>query len=81
VIAFRRESFARRGRGAWVAWFADKDVAFSPVLDFREALDQPHVAVRGLLVECNGSHQIAPAIRFAGESWEAREAPELGEDG
>ena len=33
-----------RTRDDWVVWFADKDVAFAPVLDFREALDQPHVA-------------------------------------
>jgi crotonobetainyl-CoA:carnitine CoA-transferase CaiB-like acyl-CoA transferase len=47
-----------------VAWFADKDVAFAPVLDFAEALAQPHIAERGLLVEADGAHMIAPAIRF-----------------
>lgn len=77
LTAFLRETFAGRTRDAWIAWFADKDVAFAPVLDFREALDQPHIAERGLLVEHDGAHQIAPAIRFAGESWHPREAPEL----
>jgi CoA:oxalate CoA-transferase len=81
LIDFLRETFAQRSRDAWEEWFADKDVAFAPVLDFREAFDQPHVAERGLLIECNGSHQIAPAIRFTGETWEAREAPELGAGG
>lgn len=81
LIAFLRETFAQRSRDEWVEWFADKDVAFSPVLDFREAFDQPHVAERGLLIEYGGSHQIGPAIRFAGESWTPREAPELGADG
>ena len=64
LIDFLRATFAARTRDDWVAWFADKDVAFSPVLDFREALDQPHIAERGLLVEADGGHMIGPAIRF-----------------
>lgn len=67
LIAFLRETFARRTRDEWVEWFADKDVAFAPVLDFREALSSAHVAERGLWVETGGAHQIAPAIRFADE--------------
>ena len=74
LIAFLRDTFRTRTRDEWVAWFADKDVAFAPVLDFREALDQPHVAERGLLAE----GQIAPAVRFNGEAWHPREAPEVG---
>lgn len=81
LIAFLRETFATRSRDQWVEWFADKDVAFAPVLDFREALAAPHTAERGLLVEAAGGHQIAPAIRFAGERWEAAPAPELGANG
>jgi crotonobetainyl-CoA:carnitine CoA-transferase CaiB-like acyl-CoA transferase len=65
--AFLAAQFAGRTRDEWVQWFADKDVAFAPVLDFREALDQPHVAQRSLLIEAGGAHHIAPAIRFAGE--------------
>jgi len=78
LIAFLAATFAARTRDDWVAWFADKDVAFAPVLDFREAFDQPHVAERGLLVEVDGAHQIAPAIRFAGERWTPAPAPVLG---
>jgi crotonobetainyl-CoA:carnitine CoA-transferase CaiB-like acyl-CoA transferase len=78
LIAFLRAAFAKKPRDEWVAWFADKDVAFAPVLDFREALDAPHVAERGLLVAHEGAHMIAPAVRFAGETWEPKAAPELG---
>ncbi len=81
LIAFLRDTFASRTRDEWVAWFADKDVAFSPVLDFREAFAQPHIAERGLLIEAGGGHMIAPAIRFAGEEWHPAPAPELGADG
>ena len=78
LIAFLRETFATKSRDEWAAWFADKDVAFAPVLDFREALDEPHIAERGLLVEADGRHHIAPPIRFAGEpEWAAGKVPEL----
>lgn len=79
LIEFLRQTLATRTRDEWVGWFADKDVAFSPVLDFAEALREPHVAERGLLVEtADGAHHIAPPIRFAGEQWEPRAVPELG---
>jgi crotonobetainyl-CoA:carnitine CoA-transferase CaiB-like acyl-CoA transferase len=64
LIAFLRATFATKLRDEWVGWFADKDVAFAPVLNFREALDAPHIAERGLLIDGDGGHMIAPAIRF-----------------
>jgi crotonobetainyl-CoA:carnitine CoA-transferase CaiB-like acyl-CoA transferase len=51
------------------------------VLDFREALDAPHIAERGLWIAAERAHHIAPAIRFAGESWTPAETPKLGESG
>ena len=81
LIAFLQATFATRSRDEWVTWFADKDVAFAPVLDFREALDAPHISQRGLLIEMDGNHMIAPAIRFAGEDWQPSGAPELNADG
>ncbi len=78
LIAFLRTTFAARTRGEWVEWFAGRDVAFAPVLDFREAFDEPHIATRGLLVEADGAHHIAPAIRFAEEpGWLAGRVPAL----
>ncbi len=82
LIAFLRETFATKTRDEWVSWFADKDVAFSPVLDFREAFDEPHIAERGLLVEAEGGGKhIAPAIRFAGEDWQPAPVPPKGGQG
>lgn len=78
LIAFLRGTFANKTRDEWVQWFADKDVAFSPVLDFREALDQDFLRERGLLIEAHGSHQIAPSFRFASETdWQPDDAPTL----
>lgn len=80
LTAFLRETFRGRTRDEWVAWFADKDVAFSPVLDFREALDQDFVREKGLLVEAGGAHQIAPAFRFRSDDpWVPEDSPELPE--
>lgn len=79
LIAFLRETFLTRTRDEWVAWFEDKDVAFSPVLDFAEGFASAHVAHRALLVEAGDAHHIAPPIRFAGEpEWTPADAPELG---
>ncbi len=78
LIAFLRETFAARSRDEWTAWFADKDVAFAPVLDFREALAAPHIAQRGLLALADGRHHIAPPIRFASEpEWLPAAVPDL----
>lgn len=80
LIAFLRETFAQKTRAEWETWFADKDVAFAPVLDFREAFDQPHVAERGLLTRApDGSCHIAPPIRFADDDWVPGRVPVLGE--
>lgn len=80
LIAALSEIFAGKTRDQWVQWFANKDIAFAPVLDFREALSSPLVAERGLLVEAaNGAHHIAPPIRFAGqEKWSPAAVPVLG---
>jgi len=79
LIDFLRATFARKSRADWVAWFADRDVAFAPVLDFREALDEAHVAERGLWVEAaGGGRHLAPAIRFVGEGWTPGAIPALG---
>jgi CoA:oxalate CoA-transferase len=79
LIEFLRQTFAARTRAEWIEWFMDKDVAFAPVLNFREAFDAPHMAERGLLVEAEGRHHIAPPIRFAGEAlWRPGKVPELG---
>lgn len=79
LIEFLRQTFAARTRAEWIEWFTDKDVAFAPVLNFREAFDAPHMAQRGLLIEADGRHHIAPPIRFAGEApWQPGKVPELG---
>jgi crotonobetainyl-CoA:carnitine CoA-transferase CaiB-like acyl-CoA transferase len=81
LITFLQATFAQKSRDEWVAWFAERDVAFAPVLDFREALDQPHIYERGLLIKVDGAHQIAPAVRFTDTPWQPRAAPAHGSHG
>lgn len=78
AIAFLRETFKAKTRDEWTVWFAHRDVAFAPVLDFAEALREPHIATRGLLVQADGAHHLTPSIRFAGEQWSPAPSPELG---
>ena len=75
LIAFLRDTFRSRSRDEWDAFMAGIDVAYAPVLDFAEALAQPYIAERGLVQ----GHQIAPAIRFAGETYAPGPVPGLGE--
>lgn len=78
LIAFLRTTFVSKSRDEWVQWFANRDVAFSPVLDFAEALSEAHVAQRSLWVETDdGGRHIAPPIRFEGHQWLPRAAPDL----
>ena len=67
LVEYLRETFATRTRAAWEIWFADKDVAFAPVLNFREAFDQPHIADRRLIVRAGDEAHIAPPICFASD--------------
>ena len=79
LVAYLCETFRTRTRAEWEDFMADLDVAFAPVLDFAEALGEPHVAERGLLVTANGCPQIAPPIRFASDGdWTPGPVPALG---
>lgn len=78
LIMYLREIFSKRTRDEWVEWFADKDVAFAPVLNFREALDEQHIRERGILIQSeDGSHHIASPIRFLGNEIQIRDIPKL----
>ena len=48
--AFLEETFAARTQAAWVEWFAGRDICFAPVLDLKEAFDDPHLAARAMVV-------------------------------
>ena len=46
-----REKFLEKDFDEWVEIFKDKDACVEPVLNLKEALEDPHVKERGLIVE------------------------------
>ena len=65
LVDFLRHVFRTRTRDAWVEWFAGRDIAFAPVLDFAAAFTAAAAAGRDP-IQRDGGAQLAPAIRFAG---------------
>ena len=62
---------ATSGRSCWPA----SDACVTPVLDWREAPEHPHLAARGVFVEHDGVTQPAPAPRFSGTPTSVRRPP------
>jgi crotonobetainyl-CoA:carnitine CoA-transferase CaiB-like acyl-CoA transferase len=82
VIAFFEELFAGKPLAEWVEWLGKLDVCFGPVLTFPEALADPHLHARGMvLIDANGRRHIGSPIRFLNEPGKPHlQAPALGED-
>jgi alpha-methylacyl-CoA racemase len=59
------EVFASRTRDEWAAVFADSDACVSPILNWPEVAEHPHIAARGSVREIHGVVQAAPAPRFS----------------
>ncbi len=57
--------FRSRTREEWTALFAGSDACVTPVLNWAEAPEHPHLAARGTFVEIDGISQAAPAPRFS----------------
>jgi crotonobetainyl-CoA:carnitine CoA-transferase CaiB-like acyl-CoA transferase len=76
VIDFLRGVFREKPLAHWRTWFEGQDVSFAPINTLREALDDPHVRARGLVLEDEtGREHIAPVVRFLDEPAQ----PSLGE--
>lgn len=57
--------FARLSRDEWTAVFEGSDACVSPVLNFHEAAQHPHIQARSTRVTIDGIDQAAPAPRFS----------------
>ena len=68
AIEFLRASFATRTLAEWEAWFAGRDICWSPVLDLKEAWEQEHVKERQMRVtDDEGNHHVGIPIKFTQE--------------
>lgn len=59
------EQFAKRTRDEWAGIFAGTDACVTPVLSMAEAVADPHLNARNVLIEVDGRVQPAPAPRFS----------------
>lgn len=80
VRAFFRETFKTRTQQWWIHWFEDVDAAFAPVNNLREAMDNPQVRHRGMVVEDDaGREHLGIPIKFLNEPGRIDfAAPEIG---
>jgi crotonobetainyl-CoA:carnitine CoA-transferase CaiB-like acyl-CoA transferase len=68
VIDFLRGTFLERSLSEWMNYLSRLDVCFAPVNTLPEALDDPNLRARAmLLTDEAGRRHIAPAIRFRDE--------------
>ena len=81
VIDFLHATFLQRSLSDWMTFLARPDIAFAPVHTLPEALDDPNLRARAmLLTDESGRRHIAPAIHFRHEMAEpALREPLLGE--
>jgi crotonobetainyl-CoA:carnitine CoA-transferase CaiB-like acyl-CoA transferase len=81
VRAFFRETFKTKTLAEWLGWCEDIDVAIAPVNNLREAMDDPQVRARQMVVvDEQGWEHVGLAIKFRREPGEQRfDLPTLGE--
>ena len=81
VRDFLRGQFRGRTKAEWVEWFKGRDIAFAPVKNLREALDDPQFRAREMvLVDDRGWEHIGIPIKFTEEPGRVRyDLPALGQ--
>jgi crotonobetainyl-CoA:carnitine CoA-transferase CaiB-like acyl-CoA transferase len=81
VREFFSETFKTRTQADWSAFFADVDAAFAPVQNMREAVDDPQVRSRDMIIEdSRGWEHIGLPIKFRDEPGSPDFAlPEVGQ--
>ena len=68
VVAYFETVFPTRTQAEWVDWFAGRDICFAPVRDLRQALDDPHLRARGMvLIDARGWEHLGNPVKFADE--------------
>src|SRR5262249_35177225 len=66
-----------RTRREWTDVFEGTDACVAPILSLSEAVEHPHIAARGTLVERDGFVQPSPAPRFSETTAELRTPPAI----
>ncbi|TVQ29496.1 MAG: CoA transferase [Wenzhouxiangella sp.] len=81
LVDFLNATFAEKTLSEWESFLADIDVCWAPVLDLREAFDQPQVQHRKMRwQDAEGNDHIGVPIRFAHETGQpSSNLPRLGQ--
>jgi crotonobetainyl-CoA:carnitine CoA-transferase CaiB-like acyl-CoA transferase len=81
LVEFLAATFATKTQSEWVEWFRGRDVSFAPVKNLKEAMEDPHVLARGMVVrDAAGRRHLGVPIRYAEEPARPRHAlARLGE--
>jgi crotonobetainyl-CoA:carnitine CoA-transferase CaiB-like acyl-CoA transferase len=81
LIAYLRQLMREKTLTEWLAWLDGVDVAYAPVRNLRDAIDDPNTRARGMLLEDErGRKHLGVPIKFAREPAAPRlRAPGFGE--
>jgi crotonobetainyl-CoA:carnitine CoA-transferase CaiB-like acyl-CoA transferase len=69
MVDFLATTFATRTQAEWVDWFRGRtEVSFAPVKDLKEAMEDPQVLARGMVLkDASGLRHLGVPIRYADE--------------
>ncbi len=81
VTEFLRSVFLQKTQAEWVEWFAGREISFAPVKDLKEALDDPQLRSRRMILrDAHGHRHLGVPMKFTNEPAEPRLAiPGYGE--
>lgn len=79
--AFLRETFRKKTKAEWIAWFKGRDIAFAPMQTLPEVLEDEHFKQRGMVLKDHrGWDHLGIPIAFRNEPGRVRfDAPAHGE--
>lgn len=82
IMEYFEALFLTRPLADWLQFMSGLDVCYGPVQTFPEALADPHLQARGMVItDADGRRHIASPIRFADEPAQSDlRAPALGQD-
>jgi crotonobetainyl-CoA:carnitine CoA-transferase CaiB-like acyl-CoA transferase len=81
VKRFLEQTFASRDLADWNDWFSDKDICYSPVRNLVEAIEEPHLLEREMILkDPMGNPHLGVPIKFSDEPARPRfDLPAKGE--
>ena len=82
LIAYFTETFRQKSRAEWETFLSEIDLCWAPVRSLKDAFDDPHTLVRGMLLKDSaGNNHIGPAIKFREDPARPKlRLPSYGED-